>query len=403
MDTRIGHWTRNLLSSRSCGPAVAENQPGSTRSHGLAVQNRMTDSLSILAADVRRLIGRAGSVPSGEFRADFDGLAGRILRFQREKVGVYAAWCRSRMAEGDPGDDWRRFPFLPTAAFKEYDVGATRPGDWVAVFHSSGTTEHRPGRHPHSRETLSVYEASLDAAFVAAMLRPDPVNGSLGPWRFVSLTPTPAAAPHSSLAHMVGFVGRHSRGTPVFLGGTGPGGWELEPAAAAEALRRLGAEGVPLMVLGTAFHFVHLVDFLRDRGAELPLPVGSRVMETGGYKGRSRTVERAELHRLAAGVFGLPRASVVTEYGMSELSSQAYDTGEGLRFPPWVHVSLSDPETGREVPDGACGLVRVLDLANVGSVAALETGDLAVRDGDVFHLRGRAAASEARGCSLLMP
>lgn len=363
----------------------------------------MTESLSILADDVQRFIRGAGSMSLEESDATFRGLALRLFRHQRASVPIYAAWCRARgLAEGDV-DDWKRIPFLPTAAFKEYDVGGTRPEDRVAVFHSSGTTEHRPGRHPHSAETLAVYEASLETAFVAAMLRPSQPPGVAGAWRFVSLTPPPESAPHSSLAHMIGTVGRHSSRPTVFLGRAGTAGWELDLPTAVETLRQFAREGLPLMVLGTAFHFVHLVDFLRDIGGNLPLPAGSRVMETGGYKGRSRSVERGELHRMVSEAFGVPGTSVVTEYGMSELSSQAYDTGDGLRFPPWARISLADPETGREVPDGACGLVRVLDLANVGSVSALETGDLAIRDGDRFRLQGRAVSSEPRGCSLLIP
>jgi hypothetical protein len=103
---------------------------------------------------------------------------------------------------------------------------------------------------------------------------------------------------------------------------------------------------------------------------------------------------------------GVPRTHIVSEYGMSELSSQAYDRAAGqgtpgiFRFPPWARAAVISPETGEIVAEGETGLLRILDLANVGSVLAIQTEDLAVRRGEGFELLGRAAFAEARGCSL---
>jgi len=150
------------------------------------------------------------------------------------------------------------------------------------------------------------------------------------------------------------------------------------------------------------------------------LPPGSRVMETGGYKNRSRSLPKAELHALITDRLGIPRENIVCEYGMCELSSQAYDNvdrGFGLealgdnaarpkptaprlfRFPPWARGQIISPEIGREVAEGETGLIRVTDLANVFSVAAIQTEDLGVRRGDGFELLGRAQLAEPRGCS----
>jgi hypothetical protein len=95
-------------------------------------------------------------------------------------------------------------------------------------------------------------------------------------------------------------------------------------------------------------------------------------------------------------------SAIVTEYGMCELSSQAYANEDGVfQFPPWARVQIVSPENGREVKDGETGLIRVFDLANVWSVLAVQTEDLGVRRGHGFELLGRASGAEARGCSLM--
>jgi len=171
-------------------------------------------------------------------------------------------------------------------------------------------------------------------------------------------------------------------------------------------LLHLASEGKkPLLLIGTAFLFVHLLDHLREHGTRYKLPRGSRIVETGGYKGRSREIPKPELHALISKYLGVPQQHIICEYGMSELSSQAYDDptqpSRILRFPPWARVQIIDPETGCEVAEGETGLVRVFDLANIFSVQAVQTEDLGIRRGDGFEVIGRAALAEPRGCSLM--
>jgi hypothetical protein len=161
------------------------------------------------------------------------------------------------------------------------------------------------------------------------------------------------------------------------------------------------------IVCGTAFSFVHLCDCLDEHGLRLDFPQGSRVFETGGYKGRSRTVSKSELHSMISQRLGISESHIVTEYGMSEISSQAYDRIVGgreqriFRFPHWARANVMSIETGEPARDGETGLLRILDLANVGSVCAIQTEDLAVCRGRGFELIGRATDAEARGCSLM--
>jgi hypothetical protein len=162
----------------------------------------------------------------------------------------------------------------------------------------------------------------------------------------------------------------------------------------------------PKLIFGTAFSFVHLLDFLAENNLRFQLPENSRVMETGGYKNRSRSLPKSELHALITERLGVPRENIICEYGMSELSSQAYDSEiqnseRQFHFPLWARAQIISPETNREVRDGETGLIRIFDLANVFSVAAIQTEDIGIRRGDGFELIGRAQLAEPRGCSLM--
>jgi hypothetical protein len=166
----------------------------------------------------------------------------------------------------------------------------------------------------------------------------------------------------------------------------------------------------PMLVLGTAFAFVHFIDAVgKDSFA---LPRGSRVMQTGGYKGRSREVPAEVLRADLARVFGLSVRDVVGEYGMTELASQFYertlfDPSAPLGLytePPWARVVPVDPDTLAPVPDGAVGIAKIIDLMNVDSAVAVLTQDQVRRVGrgasGGFELLGRAVGAPPRGCSI---
>jgi hypothetical protein len=181
----------------------------------------------------------------------------------------------------------------------------------------------------------------------------------------------------------------------------GPGsGWLLERAAdlpaARAAFSRAEAEGAPVLVLGTALGFHALLEDLRVR-----LPEGSRVMDTGGMKGRRGEVSRAELLHRYEDRLGVPPRHVVGEYGMTELSSQFYETPERVwTAPPWVRTRVLDPETLTPLPPGSPGLLAHVDLANAWTAAFILTEDLGVAVPGGFRLLGRAQGADLRGCSL---
>ena len=167
-------------------------------------------------------------------------------------------------------------------------------------------------------------------------------------------------------------------------------------AALAAALHGLQE---PVTLFGTAFAFVQLFDATPDNWR---LPDGSLIVETGGFKGRTREVPRDELYGLFETRLGVPVGRCHSEYGMCEMASQFY--GFGLepvkRGPHWVRTRAIDPETGDDARPGHAGLLRHCDLANFNSVLALQTQDSGTLTEDGFLLHGRAPDADLRGCSL---
>lgn len=153
-------------------------------------------------------------------------------------------------------------------------------------------------------------------------------------------------------------------------------------------------------LFGTAFAFVQLFD---ETDETWQLPTGSVIVETGGFKGRTREIERGEFYELLAARLGISTSDIWSEYGMSEMASQFYGRGlDGVkRGPAWVRTRAIDPETGDDAPDGTPGLLRHCDLANWNSVLAIQTQDLGtLTDDGGFVLHGRAPDADLRGCSL---
>jgi Acyl-protein synthetase, LuxE len=372
-------------------------------------KHRMNQELASFAARLRELIAN----PQSAIRnPKFSELALELFALQFRHNPACQKICRTRGITPEVVEHWTQIPAVPTGAFKELELSCLPPEERTAVFRSSGTTEQRPSRHFHNAESLAVYEASLWAWFNRNVLAD--LRFTIHDLRLVCLAPRPAQAPHSSLVHMFETVRRklHAPGA-VFVGNiTTDGDWTVDFDAALAALgNRQSAIGNPKLILGTAFSLVHLLDFLVEKNLRFNLPAGSRVMETGGYKNRSRVMPKAELHALITEHLGVPPENIVCEYGMSELSSQAYDSivhppstilhPRVFHFPPWARAQIISPENGREVADGETGLIRVFDLANVFSVVAVQTEDLGVRHGDGFELLGRAQLAEPRGCSLM--
>jgi hypothetical protein len=316
-------------------------------------------------------------------------LARELFVWQFAQVPAYRRLCLARDVTPENLASWRAIPAVPQQLFKQTLLYAHRFAAPAAVYVTSGTTTGQPGRQ-HLLST-DIYRAVSVAGARRVGLFAREVDLHF-------LTPSPAEASSSSLSAMFGFWQKANgqKGNRFYVKGG-----QFDFARLRETLFAQIKARRPIGVCGTAFSFVHLL----DAWAGLPplrLPAGSWLLETGGFKGRSREVSKPELYAEMAKIFGVRDSSIWNEYGMSELSSQAYAHGStGLhQTPPWASVLVCDPATGREVAVGKQGLVRWIDLANVDSVFALQTLDLAERTTHGFRLIGRMARTEPRGCSL---
>lgn len=326
----------------------------------------------------------------------FDELALRCFEVQFRDNPMYRSLCTSRNVTPETLRRWQDTPAVPATAFKHMDLLTGPPDSVEAVFRTSGTTGGGGVRGRHLVRSRALYRASALGNFEAHLL----LEGAGLP--LVSLIPSPAEAPDSSLSAMMGMVAENLAASVRWVVG-GDGALDLT------AFRDAVEGERPLLVAGTAFAFAHLLDALA--GDEVPaLPEGSRIMETGGFKGRVRDMSRDELYAGLAGTLGVPLDRIVNEYGMTELLSQLYEPvlAEGLPTgrrhvpPPWLRVRALDPVTLEELPSGEEGILAFFDLANLGSVCHVLTEDVGAVDESGVRLRGRAPGAEPRGCSRAM-
>ncbi len=333
--------------------------------------------------------------------AEFDHLAHRVFEHQFATNGIYRAFCERRGQHPDRWRGWQEVPAVPTRAFQQFDFISGDPDQVERVFQTSGTTGGSTSRGRHPVLSLELYR-TLSLPWFRRHLLPEG-----GKARILSLIPTVDDRPESSLATMVDFVlTAHADLSSATLVDADH---RLHAEMALEAFRDAQTSTGPVLILGTAFSFVHLLDLLREAGVRFALPEGSRVMETGGFKGRSRVVERSDLYRDIHEALGVDEGRIVNEYGMTELLSQFYEPvlagGErSQRGAPWIRTRILHPTSLAPQPAGQQGILAHFDLANVGSVSSILTQDLGRSvpggPGGGFTLSGRAPGSEPRGCSL---
>lgn len=322
--------------------------------------------------EAERLFKIAGS-------PEFQSLALEIFRLQYRNNPVYREFCTHLGKDENTVCLFDDIPYLPIEFFKSRKVLCGNPIRPIQ-FTSSGTTGISPARHFVS--DISIYEQSYLHAF-------ELFYGPVTNFCILALLPSYLEREGSSLIYMVnGLIEKSQRPESGF--------YLHNQQDLAKALRQLREKGCRILLIGVSFA---LLDFVERYKLTLDNAI---IMETGGMKGRRKEMVRAELHGILKEGFGVQ--AIHSEYGMTELLSQAYSRGDGLfECPPWMQVSIRDPEDPFSPQiTGKTGGVNIVDLANLNSCSFIATQDLGKMHPDGrFEILGRFDHSDIRGCNLM--
>lgn len=323
----------------------------------------------------------------------FNALALAVFAYQYECCEPYQRYCNQLDKGPENIKKWQEIPAVSTEVFREFSMSTLPIADALYVFQTSGTTSSLETKGKHYYHDMTLYDAAIRNSFMHGI-----GLGNAKPI-FRVLTPSFQEISTSSLFYMFDKVlAWYGDEKSAFYFSNN----ELNNEKLEEDLREDIVQNRPVVLLGTAFSYVNFCDYLTEKQTDLKLPYGSRLLETGGLKGRTRTVSRAELYDLFHTTLGLDLNCCYSEYGMTELSSQCYSiipNSPVFTSPYWMPTQIIDPETDKEVNIGETGLVKFFDLANYSAISAIITSDLAIRHSNGFELIGRAPKAVLRGCS----
>lgn len=325
--------------------------------------------------NIRELIFRISN------KSDFKNIALEIFRLQVSNNPVYQQYVSILGTDINSVNSVEKIPFLPIEFFRNHRIiTGNHPSE--KVFESSGTTDAMTSRHYVT--DLSLYEKSFTTSF--RYFYGDPEN-----YFFAALLPSYTERDNSSLVYMADFLIRNSSDSrsSFFL---------EDKLRLLDTLQIIKAEKGKGILIGVSFALLDLAEeFLPDLN-------GIIVVETGGMKGRRKEVTREELHNTLKEKLNI--ASVHSEYGMTELLSQAWSKGDGIfHTPPWMKIVLREINDPLSVftDHGITGGINVIDLANINSCSFISTGDLgSLHPDDCFEVLGRFGNSDLRGCNLLI-
>lgn len=310
---------------------------------------------------------------------EFEVLCMEVFRYQFNNNSVYKQFCQLIHRSPERVNSYIDIPFLPIEFFKSRKViSGDKPSQ--ITFTSSGTTGNSTSKHYVT--DLRLYEKSFLTAFKS-------FYGNPSEYIFLALLPSYLERKGSSLIYMVDSLIKSSNNpeSGFYLN-------NLEELAS--KLTEVDKKGSKVFLIGVSFA---LLDLMEQYDFELENTI---IMETGGMKGRRKEMIREELHAHLKKGFGVK--SIHSEYGMTELLSQAYSKGNGIfECPPWMRILIRDPEDALSYQeDGKTGGINLIDLANINSCSFIATQDLGRRKNNNLEILGRFDNSDIRGCNLLL-
>ena len=312
--------------------------------------------------------------------ADFERIALEVFRIQAENIPIYKEYTERLKINPAKIKSIDKVPFLPIQFFKTREVKPIN-SKVDEIFTSSGTTGDQTSKHFVA--DVHLYVKSFTSAF-------NQFYGNPADYCILALLPSYLERQGSSLIYMVKSLIKKSNHPES-------GFYLNEYDTLAKNLSRLDASGQKCLLIGVTFA---LVDFAEQFTLQLKNTV---VMETGGMKGRRKEMVREEVHQLLKKAFGL--GFIHSEYGMTELLSQAYSAGDGIfKSPNWMKVIIRDPyDPFTTLPSKRAGAINIIDLANIHSCSFIQTEDLGkTYDDGSFEVLGRMNEAQLRGCNLLV-
>lgn len=314
-------------------------------------------------------------------KQDFDRVALDVFKYQATNNAVYKSYINALGILIPDVKEVAHIPFLPISFFKSHPV---KTGDFLPqiTFTSSGTTGNSTSQH--FVKDLKIYEESFSRAF-------SQFYGAPKEWCILALLPAYLERTGSSLVLMADALIKESMHPES-------GFYLNDYDKLVATLQKLAEKNTPTLLLGVSFALLDVAEMLPKLAPNLLV-----VMETGGMKGRRKELVRQELHAILAQGFGVQK--IHSEYGMTELLSQAYSQGDGLFFaPPWMRAVCRDTTDPLHLlPAGKTGGINIIDLANLNSCSFLATEDLGTvyADGS-FSIIGRFDQAAIRGCNLMV-
>ena len=312
--------------------------------------------------------------------ADFNRVALAVFRHQFKHNSVYRSFCDLLYKHPSDVKTLQQIPFLPIQFFKSHKVvSTTKPSE--ATFTSSGTTGSIVSKHFVS--DLETYKHSFRYGFKS-------FYGAVEDYTVLALLPSYLEREGSSLVYMANDMIEQSKQPES-------GFYLHDLEALKNTLLRLEAKGKKTLLIGVSYA---LLDLIESHSFNLKHTI---VMETGGMKGQRKELVKSELHSILRHGFGIDK--IHSEYGMTELLSQAYSKGDGVfEMPSWMKILTRDPEDALSIqPIGKSGGVNVIDLANINSCAFIATQDLGrIHFNGSFEILGRFDESDIRGCNLMV-
>jgi len=310
----------------------------------------------------------------------FEKIALKVFRFQHENNLVYNEFCNLMNVKVHEVKSLQQIPFLPIQFFKSHSVVSNK-NPFQETFTSSGTSGVITSRH-HVTDT-SIYEESYQKGFAQ-------FYGNIEDYAILALLPSYLEREGSSLIYMVKDLIEASNNTES-------GFYLHNHEALINKLITLDTSGQNVILIGVTYA---LLDLIEKHQFQLK---NTFIMETGGMKGKRKEMIREDLHHQLCEGFGV--SAIHSEYGMTELLSQAYSLGEGLfECPSWMQILIRDTEDALSyIENGKTGGINVIDLANINSCSFIATQDLGKKNpNNSFEVLGRFDNSDIRGCNLMV-